>query len=108
MMALIGVRRTPNGLFSKYLWRANFGERRHDEVRRILIPRTPVNRAYKGDLAVKCGTYCGTSNGRPVMGLSWSAVKAGAGRGAVGSSDIRYAEHTMIATTGRRLRTVHC
>jgi hypothetical protein len=30
------------------------------------------------DLAVKCGTYCGTRNGRPVMGLSSSAVKAGA------------------------------
>ena len=59
------------------------------------------------DLAVKCGTYSGTRNGRPVMGLSSSAVKAGAGRGAVGSSDIRYAEHTMIATTGRRVRTVH-
>src|SRR5918994_2061872 len=31
------------------------------------------------DLAVKCGTYSGTRNGRPVMGLSSSAVKAGAG-----------------------------
>jgi hypothetical protein len=40
------------------------------------------------------------------MGLSSSAMKAGAGRGAVGSSDIRYAEHTMIVTTERRVRTV--
>jgi hypothetical protein len=56
---------------------------------------------------VKCGTYSGTRNGRPVMGLSSSAVEAGAGRGAVGSSDIRHTEHTVIVTTGRRARTVH-
>jgi hypothetical protein len=59
------------------------------------------------DLAVKCGTYSGTRNGRPVMGLSWSAGKAGAGRGAVGSSDILVMPNTMIATIGRRVRTVH-
>jgi hypothetical protein len=56
---------------------------------------------------VKCGTFSGTSNDRPVMGLPSSAVKAGPGRGAVGSSDIRYAEHSMIATTEHRARTVH-
>ena len=32
---------------------------------------------------MRCGTYSGTRNGRPVMGLSSSAVKVGAGRGAV-------------------------
>jgi hypothetical protein len=41
------------------------------------------------------------------MGLSSSAVKAGAGRGTAGSSNIRHAEHMMIVTTGRRARTVH-
>src|SRR5919202_762596 len=74
------------------------------------VQRTPLRskcNASMRDLAVKCGTYSGTRNGRPVMGLSSSAVKADAGRGAVGSSDIRHTEHTMIVTTGRRARTVH-
>src|SRR5215212_7790963 len=74
---------------------------------RVRTPRQPYSPKLVGDLAVKCGTYSGTRNGRPVMGLSSSAVKAGAGRGAVGSSAIRHAEHTMIVTTGRRARTVH-
>src|SRR5215217_4057459 len=89
--------------YSPKLLEVEFVELRVDGV--LGSSKPPMHLAR--DLAVKCGTCSGTRNGRPVMGLSSSAVKAGAGRGAVGSSDIRYAEHTMIATTGRRVRTVH-